>query len=140
MADWAEKRKLMNASLKGIVVPELRSRGFKGSYPHFRRIVDDHVRVIGFQFSQWGPQFYIELGVCGLDGTTIGTNHYPPEKIKHYQVYARRRIGALPFDCEDANTDAIAGFVLAVLKDCENDWNWSVSEYRNLLKKLEGPV
>ena len=140
MADWAEKRKLMNGALKKIAIPVLRSQGFKGSLPHFRSVMDDHIRVIGIQFSQWGPQFYIELGVCGLEGTTFGANHYPPEKIKYYQAHARRRIGASPFDFEDTDTELIAGAVSILLKDCEKEWNRSISEYRKLLNKLKGPV
>lgn len=121
----------MNETLKKVAVPVLRMQGFKGSHPHFRRIVGDHIRVIGFQFSQWGPCFYVELGVCGLEGTTFGTVHYPPENIKFYQTHFRRRVGRLPYDFTESDASEIAGDVAFLLQNIESEWGQSMEQWRN---------
>ncbi|MGY8643866.1 MAG: DUF4304 domain-containing protein [Verrucomicrobiales bacterium] len=41
-------------ALKSIVVPDLRTRGFKGSYPNFFRERDGHIDLLGFQFNKYG--------------------------------------------------------------------------------------
>jgi hypothetical protein len=120
--DWKNKRKSMDQSLKLKIVPILRNLGFKGSYPHFRRRDALKIDVLGFQFSQWGPQFYIEIAVCPLSGTTFGTAHYPPDTIKHYQCEKRMRIGDLPFDFENADCELVATRTLSFLDNAEKWW------------------
>ena len=109
MNTWAQKRREMNESLKQRVVPLLRNMGFKGSFPHFRRISPERVDTIGFQYSQWGPQFYVEVGVAERGGVTLldGT-HFPPMTLKHYQCPARARIGQLPFDFDEQSAVSVA--------------------------------
>lgn len=131
MAEWAQQRKLMNEALKKVAVPVLRTQGFKGIYPHFRKIFSDHIRVLGFQFSQWEPSFYVELGVCGLGGTTFGTAHYDPENIKYYQSHARRRVGNVPFDFQVADAAEVAQHVAIVLQNIEDEWHSSIEQWRN---------
>jgi hypothetical protein len=55
-------RKMMIDALKLTVVPLLRERGFKGSFPHFRRIGESKTDLLTFQFDKWGGGFIIELG------------------------------------------------------------------------------
>lgn len=131
MAEWKKQRQFMNEALKKIAVPILREQGFKGTLPHFRKVCGDHIRVIGFQFSQWVPSFYIELGVCGPGGTTFGTTHYPPENIKYYQAHARRRVGNVPFDFHDADAAEVAQNVANLLQNLEEEWNNSIEQWRN---------
>jgi hypothetical protein len=54
-------RESMNNTLKEIVIPELRFRGFKGSLPHFRRITADQTHLLTFQFDKYGGGFVIEV-------------------------------------------------------------------------------
>ncbi|XZE35648.1 DUF4304 domain-containing protein [Pirellulaceae bacterium SH501] len=140
MAEWAEQRRLMNEALKKIAVPVLRAQGFKGTLPHFRQVFDDHIRVIGFQFSQWGPSFYVELGVCGPDGTTFGEVHYHADRIKYYQSHARRRVGKLPFHYGAADTAEVARDVAIVLQHIEDDWNSSLEQWRSGPLRSNGSV
>ena len=44
-----EDKKSMNKALNEIVVPELRKRGLKGSFPHFRRIMETQIHLLTFQ-------------------------------------------------------------------------------------------
>ena len=120
---WKELRKNMDVALKDKVVPLLRKTGFKGSFPHFRRISDKKIDVLGFQFSQWGPQFYIEIAVCPTEGETLlDGRHFPPEKIKHYQCGKRIRVGAQPFDFERDDFIKVAEEAALCLEDAELWW------------------
>ncbi|MED3735208.1 DUF4304 domain-containing protein [Geobacillus stearothermophilus] len=47
----------MVGALKKIVVPELRNRGFKGAFPHFRKQEGQLGYLLSFQFDKWGGGF-----------------------------------------------------------------------------------
>ena len=82
--DWKEKRKQIDKELKAKVVPILRQKGFKGTYPHFRRITEKKIDILAFQFSQWGPQFYVEIAVAPSNGVNLlDGKHIPPDIVKH---------------------------------------------------------
>ena len=95
---WRQLSDEMRRILRVSVVPELRSRGFKGSFPHFRRICPDRIDLLTFQFSQFGPDLYIEVGSCPSNGATHADgSHTPPSKVcTHHAGYFRRRIGPQP--------------------------------------------
>ena len=44
----------MDRVLKATVIPELRARGFQGSFPHFRRLRPDRIDLLAFQFYRSG--------------------------------------------------------------------------------------
>lgn len=53
----------MREQIKQDIVPYLRSIGFKGSYPHFRRNHEVGIDLVTFQSDKWGnPSFCIEYG------------------------------------------------------------------------------
>lgn len=123
MPDWRIKREEMDAALKSLAVPLLREMGFRGSYPHFRRLLQHRVDALGFQFSNWGPQFYIELGVSSIHGTTmLDGAHYPAKNIKYYQCLDRKRIGKLPFDFEFEDPDVIAQLAYQAIDAAKLEW------------------
>lgn len=87
------ERDKMISELKKIVVPELRNRGFKGSFPHFRRISEVKIDLITFQFDRYGGGFVIEVGACSPEGIT----HYwgekvPPNKVTAHDLSNRLRL------------------------------------------------
>jgi hypothetical protein len=45
--------------LKGIFIPLLRDRNFKGSFPHFRRTENGRTNLLTFQFDKNGGGFVI---------------------------------------------------------------------------------
>ncbi len=69
-----DDRSAMNDELKGLVVPMLRSLGFKGSLPHFRRANAGLLEVLTFQFDRYGGGFVVEVAQCNPEGflTTWG--------------------------------------------------------------------
>lgn len=56
----------MQRALQTRVVPQLRERGFRGSFPDFRRVGSVQTDVLTFQFNKWGRSFIIELGRATL--------------------------------------------------------------------------
>jgi len=123
MSDWKLKRKAMDSALKSGAVVLLCELGFKGTYPHFRRFLNERIDTIGFQFSQWGPQLYVELGVADPDGITLldGTR-FPAKTLKYYECPARKRIGDNPFDFGVQTTDSIGERVRASIDAARLEW------------------
>lgn len=93
-------RKEMDVELKRNFVPLLKSLGFTGTYPHFRREGPKYMELVGVQFSQWGGQFYVELSLGSKGGTDVNGKFIPAQELKHYHGWPRERLGELPFDYE----------------------------------------
>jgi len=60
-------RDKMNQALKQFAVPTLRALGFRGSFPHFRRVHDTHADLIVFQFNRYGGSFVVEIGIITVE-------------------------------------------------------------------------
>jgi hypothetical protein len=82
----------MNASLRAQLVPALRSRGFRGSLPHFQRILANRIDLLTVQFDKWGGGFVVEISRCGPQGvTTHGGKEIPPRKVTAHDVHPNQR-------------------------------------------------
>jgi len=93
----SESRSKMIAKLKELVVPQLRKRGFTGSFPHFRRVRNDRMDVLTFQFSRWGGGFVVEVGSCAPGGVDLHTGeHISPADVKAHHICPRLRLGSNP--------------------------------------------
>ena len=88
--------KLMRAALKRVVIPELRRRGFVGTFPHFRRTTGERLAIMSFQFDKWGGGFTINLAVAPATGfTTHAGSFIPPDKLNaYYDTGPKTRINA----------------------------------------------
>ena len=83
----SKDRDAMNAALSEIVVPVLRSKGFKGSLPHFRRIANGTAELLTFQFDKWGGRFVIEIARCSDQGYTMHWGkHIPANKVTAWDL------------------------------------------------------
>jgi Domain of unknown function (DUF4304) len=132
------ERDLMIKSLKQIVIPSLRKQGFKGSFPHFYRQLDNQTDLLMFQFSVYGGVLYVEISKCSSEGYTEETSGIliPPNKIKVYQIgggspYNRTRIGkdsGNTFEFNEFNTEEVARKIFCALREAEEWWslypNW----------------
>jgi hypothetical protein len=79
-------------ALKEIVVPTLREQGFTGSFPHFRRSLDDRIDLLSFQFDKWGGGFLIEISKCATSGiTTYWGEKIPTKKVRAIDNHPDRR-------------------------------------------------
>lgn len=95
------ERDEMIISLKKNVVPLLRQKGFKGSFPHFRRASGGYIDLLTFQFDRWGGGFVVEIAVCYEDGVTMHWGEkIPPNKVTAHHINKRYRLGA-----KDTNSD-----------------------------------
>jgi hypothetical protein len=85
----------MIAALRRHVVPALRERGFKGSFPHFRRPKEHAIDLLTFQFDKYGGGFVVELATGSTHGIeTSWGEHIPPNKVKAWDASRRLRLGA----------------------------------------------
>jgi hypothetical protein len=122
----------MISSLKTIVISSLRERGFKGTFPHFRRLTDKKIDILTFQFDKYGGGFIIEVAVCSPEGHT---HHWgekvPPNKVTAYDLPLnnRRRIGDKDdwFRYDKLNFfgnvyDKVANKVLKSLSEADEYW------------------
>lgn len=90
----AEREKMI-AALKEHVVPLLKARGFKGSFPHYRRLADERIHLLTFQFSRWGGEFVVEVASCPPEGVTAYDGEkVPPNKVRAHDVSCRLRLGS----------------------------------------------
>ncbi|HZH60196.1 MAG TPA: DUF4304 domain-containing protein [Metabacillus sp.] len=78
----ASGRDEMIKALKEILIPLLREKGFKGSFPHFRRKLENRIDLISFFFDRYGGGFTVKIGASPSNGFTIkGGSHSPPNKV-----------------------------------------------------------
>jgi len=72
----------MELELEERVVPALRSVGFRGSFPHFRRIGPEQVDLLSFQFDKYGGGFIVEIAQCPAAGfETPWGEHIPAKRV-----------------------------------------------------------
>ncbi|MCO5937096.1 DUF4304 domain-containing protein [Mucilaginibacter sp. RB4R14] len=105
-----ERRTLMDEAIKDIVIPFLRTEGFKGSYPHFTRIKEDKVNLLTFQFSLYSSKFVVEVANCPVGGSTVGGNKIEPSKCRVHYEGRRFRIGSIKHKMDywfDFNNDLL---------------------------------
>jgi len=130
----SDQRKEMLAALKEVVVPVLRQQGFKGSLNHFRRMNENNIDLITFQFNKWGGSFIVELAVCPKEGTTmLWGDKILPNKVNAHHMYERYRLGSVDlegdgiwFNYENAKTSEdyqkVAEMTLDLLNTSDPDW------------------
>ena len=83
----------MIASLKKTFVPALRERGFKGSFPHFRRPGVNCIDLLTVQFDKRGGGFVVEISRCSPEGiTTHWGKHVPPDKVTAWDMFPKDRL------------------------------------------------
>lgn len=83
----------MISIIKKTVVPELRQRGFKGSFPHFRRINENKIDLMTFQFDRYGGGFVIEVGLCSSKGVPHNWGEkVPPNKVTAHDLPHNNRL------------------------------------------------
>lgn len=83
----------MIAALKEHVVPVLRTKGFKGSFPHFRRDTETDIHLLSFQFHKYGGSFIVEVASCGIESITTASEEKMPSKtVKAHDVQPSLRL------------------------------------------------
>lgn len=97
--DRATTREQMVQALNDGLGLLLREHGFTGSFPHFRRRLDDRVDLLSVQFFSSGGSFVIEVASCPADGVRHPWGrHIPANKVKATDVNQMRpRLGSPTF-------------------------------------------
>ena len=86
----------MDNAIKEIIIPFLRNKNFKGSYPHFRREKNGQLNLLTFQFSLYSPQFVVEISNCPTGGmTTAFGKELKPAQCRVHYIANRLRIGSI---------------------------------------------
>ena len=85
-----------NKRLQQSLAPALKQRGFKKSGATWRKESSEAIGVLNLQGSQWGPSFYINLGVYFH---ALGDRDQPTE----YHCHVRTRLCELVPDRERLN-------------------------------------
>jgi len=97
----SHQRKNMDTAIKDIIIPVLRQQGFKGSFPHFRRMNETNIDLLTFQFNRWGGSFVVELTICPVEGITMHWGEViKPNKVTAHHINKRVRLGAKSEDEE----------------------------------------
>ena len=129
-----EKRGNMDKAIKEFIVPFLRQKGFKGSFPHFRREQQNNLNLLTFQFSQrQEPEFIVEIGNCQSSGiTTHWGKEIKPNKCNtsHLPVHSRLRLGA-----KDSESDYWFNYGKKVI--LSNVYKKTAQEVINLFNQAE---
>jgi hypothetical protein len=101
----SDLRDSMERELKNRVIPVLRERGFKGSFPHFRRPTTGGIDLLTFQFDRDGGGFVIEISNCSSGGvTTHWGKSIDASKVTAWDLHPDLRHRLKP--CEGSGTDA----------------------------------
>jgi hypothetical protein len=90
----SQSRDAMTAELKRVAVPVLRSLGFKGSFPHFRREKGPRIDLLTVQFSTAGGQFVVEVGKFPSQGYELNGEVIPAAEVRMRHLLRRLRLGA----------------------------------------------
>ena len=89
----SETRDEMIAALQKCVVPALRAAGFQGTFPDFRRLTEDAIHLLTFQFNKWGGSFVVEVASCPVEGiTTHWGEHLPATAVKAINIHPSLRL------------------------------------------------
>jgi len=126
-------RPRVEAALKGVVVPYLRSRGFRGSFPSFQRRRDRCIQLVEFQFHRYREAFAVNVGAI-LEGEILSAvpKGLSEQKIRasHLPLDRRLRLGSTPpgrrdhwfsFEAEaDATLNIVAETVVRLLREQAN--------------------
>ena len=125
-------RQVMITELKRVVQPRLRADKFAGTFPHFRRLGQDAIDLITFQFDRNGGGFVIEIARCPSDGiVTAWGKHIPLDKVQAWDAHPNFRKRVKPrtgsgtdawFRFDATNASKVAAEVLLHL--CQ-DGLWS---------------
>ncbi len=125
-------REAMDAALRETVVPVLRSKGFQGSLPHFRRFVPGAIDLLTLQFDKWGGGFVVEIARSPDTGITHPWGkHVPPKKVTACDLPFEQRLRIQPgsgsstddwFRFDNGSVERTARDVLKHLDAMESWW------------------
>lgn len=109
-----DKKKEFTLAIKKNVVPEIKSLGYIGSFPHFRKIEGNSMYFVGFQFGRSSliGNLVVELGFASRENLPDWAKLLPDEKLDYGFSQKRHRLGSksekedgIWFDYESLETE-----------------------------------
>ena len=91
-----DPKKLMINALKQLLTPELRARGFKGSFPHFHRLTQQRADFLTIQFYSSGGSFVVEIAKAKLPIDKKISHGVAVEKVTTAHFRDRYRLRSMP--------------------------------------------
>lgn len=76
----------MVKALRQRLLPEIRKLGFKGSFPHLRRLGHLRYDMLSIYFMPYGGAFVIEVSKCTLDEFEAKRKKYPMLTLENMDV------------------------------------------------------
>ena len=124
------KRKDVIKSIKKIIVPYLRTQGFRGTYPHFRRNNNDNgFDLLSFMFSRFGKSFFIEISVSYPYREKYSNFYYSKNKSKEEEI---KRINVVnTFYRDRIKNDKDEWFDYTEIDDIDNLINDCLNKLKN---------
>jgi hypothetical protein len=93
----ASDRDLMDEAIRSTILPKLRSMGFKGSLPHFRRVRETYIDLLSFQHFSAGGSLVVEIARAPVGGfVTSWGKAIPANKLNVTYIAERLRLGCDP--------------------------------------------
>ncbi len=127
-----KKQKIMEV-IKKTILPHFRGNGFKGSFPNLRRLKDNQLNLLSFQFHRFGSSFTIEIANCPPEGIKTKMYTLPPEKCKPSNTGRQNmRVGRLihgndywyVFESGIENPDIYNSIAKEIIESWEPMENW----------------
>lgn len=134
----SESKKQMDGAIKRILVPILKEKKFKGTFPHFFREMNGHVDLSTFQFNKYGGSFVVEISYADKERKNVYVyKDRPSEKLRSGQTIDRLRLGSNPkkrisdhwFQYNNNTFENVAKEVVPYLENQAEKW------WRNKYKK-----
>ena len=126
------EREAMIKVLKQVVQPHLRSMGFVGAFPHYRRTTEAHIDLLTFQFDRYGGGFVVEVARSPVDGVVRANGtRIAPTKVTAWDVNPqyRNRVQERPGPGTNSwfryDTGKLMLAASSVLRRLEEDNLWS---------------
>lgn len=117
--NYSDKRRQAEKEIMIHVVPLVRSKGFTGSFPVFRRFHEEVTDVVTFRFSPQSPHLYVELGA---EPPFVDEAYPVPEEVTHSRYGEPARLGDSPFDIERHDGQTIAEHIVNAWPGAEIWW------------------
>lgn len=90
-----DKKKEIIRAIKKNIIPEVRSLGFVGNFPHFKKVENDSYYFIGFQFGRTHliGKLVVELGFADKRKMSDLTKSIPEKKLNYGISQRSHRLG-----------------------------------------------
>ena len=120
-----DRKDIFKKAIKDLVIPYIKSAGFKGAYPSFKMKLDEKIYFINFQFGRdyLSGKVIVQLSTVELSKLSAWAKTLEIEKLNygHAQVWHRlgspkKGVDGIWFDYENGDQQEISKQILELLK------------------------